>query len=172
MASTYINMPLRPGSVLASHFSCSALQWLQWAEFWEFVQKLFFFYKNINDSLSKGEPVCDGHLHVPRAQGGRCPAIWVGSISIFQQHYEKYTICFRFHPSLLKMGSCCCDHRSECISNNWFCLRCPTSTGRVVPNRNQVYEISSDISVYIIIYQTWKVIKNAPPLCIQNNWEN
>ena len=46
------------------------------------------------------------------------------------------------------MGSCCCDHRSECISNNWFCLRCPTSTGRVVPNRNQVYEISSDISVY------------------------
>ena len=107
-----------------------------------------FLYKNINDSLSKGEPVCDGHLHVPRAQGGRCPAIWVGSISIFQQHYEKYTICFRFHSSLLKMGSCCCDHRSECISNNWFCLRCPTSTGRVVPNRNQVYEISSDISVY------------------------
>ena len=71
-------MPLCPGSVLASHFSCSALQWLQWAEFWEFLRKLsFFFYKNINDSLSKGEPVCDGHLHVPRAQGGRCPAIWV-----------------------------------------------------------------------------------------------
>ena len=103
----------------------------------------FFFYKNI-----KGEPVCDGHLHVPRAQGGRCPAIWVGSISRFQQHYEKYTICFRFHPSLLKMDSCCCDHRSECISNNWFCLRCPASIGRVVPNWNQVYEISSDISVY------------------------
>ena len=46
MASIYINMPLCLGSVLASHFSCSAPQWLQWAEFWEFVQKLFFFKKH------------------------------------------------------------------------------------------------------------------------------
>ena len=154
-------MPLCPGSVLASHFSCSAPQWLQWAEFWEFVQN-FFLYKNINDSLFKGEPVCDGHLHVPRAQGGRCPAIWVGSISRFQQHYEKYTIASDFIPLFWRWVPV-----AAIIAVNAFQTIGFVSVVQLLLAESFPTEIRfmryHQISVYIIIDQTCEVRKSAPP---------
>ena len=122
----------------------------------------FFFYKNI-----KGEPVCDGHLHVPRTQGGRLPAIWVD----FNNTKRNILISSDFIPLFWRWVPV-----AAIIAVNAFQTIGFVSVVQLLLAESFPTEIRSmryhQISVYIIVYQTWEVRKNAPPLCIQNNWEN